>query len=305
MDLDFIAGLIDADGSLLLSLDKCSENRLRYRPKLVLDISNTDASLLNTVQERLGFGRIVKTSATTLAYRANTHRDARKIVELFVDRFHGSAKAEITLWRHAVSLVTKVATLQRLSDFVHLMYGINTKGQQRSRGIEGWLEELGCKYQPDYIQTVESLYASSLVTNPLIDVNGQYISGYCQGDGSFNLSNKKRYQPNFTLTDADRNVLDLIAGYLKLGDKSVFKFDPKTSEKNKICHKLQVTRFELCRKLIVPHFDKFPLYGQQEQRYRLWREAVLLQESKLNCTYVEYRQKVEDICNRFKDLKEV
>lgn len=301
MDLDFIAGLIDADGSLLLSLEKCSKNRLRYRPKLVLDISNTDASLLNIVQERLGFGKVVKTSATTFAYRANTHRDARKIVELFADRFYGSAKAEIKLWRHAVSLVTKVATPQILSDFVHLMYGINTKGQQRNRSIEEWLDELGCQYQPDYIQIVEDLYASS----QSIDVNGQYISGYCQGDGSFNLSNKKRYQSNFTLTDADRDVLDLIAGYLKLGNKSVFKFDPKTSEKNNICYRLQVTRFELCRKLIVPHFDKFPLYGRQEERYRLWREAVLLQKSKLNYTNVKYKQKVEDICNRFKDLKEV
>ena len=301
MNLDFIAGLIDADGSLLLSLDKCSKNKLGYRTKLVLDISNTDTSLLNIVQERLGFGRIVKTSATTFAYRANTHQDARKIVELFADRFYGSAKTEIKLWRHAVSLVTRLPTPQRLSYFVHLMYAINTKGQQRSRGIEEWLDEFGCKYQPDYIQIVESLYASS----PLKSVNGQYISGYCQGDGSFNLSNKKRYQLNFTLTDANRDVLDLIAGYLKLGDKSVFKFDPKTSEKNKICYRLQVTRVELCRKLIVPHFDKFPLYGRQEQRYRLWREAVLLQESKLNFTHVEYRQKVENMCNRFKDLKEV
>lgn len=79
MDLDFIAGLIDADGSLLLSFDKCSENRLGYRPKLMLDITNTDASLLDRVQERLGFGRVVKTSATTFAYRANIHRDARKM----------------------------------------------------------------------------------------------------------------------------------------------------------------------------------------------------------------------------------
>lgn len=301
MDLDFIAGLIDADGSLLLSLDRCPKNRLGYRTKLVLDITNTDASLLNTVQERLEFGRVIETSATTFAYRANTHQDARKIVELFADRFHGSAKAEIKLWRHALSLVTGVDTRQSLSEFVHLMYGINTKGQQRSRGIEEWLDEFGCKYQPNYIQTVKGLYASS----PLIDVNGQYISGYCQGDGSFNLSNKKRYQLNFTLTDADRDVLDLIASYLKLGDKSVFAFDPKTSENNKICHRLQVTRFKPCRELIVPHFDKFPLHGQQEQRYRLWREAVLLQDCKSNYTGVEYRQEVEDICNRFKDLKEV
>jgi hypothetical protein len=301
MDLDFIAGLIDADGSFLLSLEKCPQNRLGYTPKLVLDISNTDDSLLNIVQERLGFGRVVKTSATTFAYRANTHKDARKIVELFADRFYGSAKAEIKLWRHAVSLVTEVRTPQTLSDFVHLMYGINTKGQQRSRSIEEWLDELGCKYQPDYIQIVEGLYVSS----PLTPINGQYISGYCQGDGSFNLSNQKRYQANFTLTDADRSVLDLIADYLELGDKSVFKFDPKTSEKNKSCYRLQVTRFEPCRKLIVPHFDKFPLSGRQEQRYRLWREAVLLQKSKPNYTGVEYKEEVEDICDRFKNLKDL
>lgn len=303
MDLDFIAGLIDADGSLLLSLDKCRENKLGYKRKVGLDITNTDASLLRMVQKQLGFGRVIKGSppSTIFTYRANTHQNAREIVKLFADRFYGSAKAEIKLWRHAVSLVAKAPTPQGLADFVHLMYGINTKGQQRRRGIEEWLDELKCEYQPDYIRTVEGLYASS----PLIDVNGQYISGYCQGDGSFNVSSQKRFQANFTLTDADRDVLDLIAGYLKLGNNSVFNIDPKTSEKNKICYRLQVTRFGVCRKVIVPHFDKFPLYGQQEQRYLLWREAVLLQNSKSNSTQVEYRQKVEDICKRFKDLKEV
>lgn len=301
MDLDFIAGLIDADGSLLLSLEKRPENKLGYTRKLVLDVTNTDACLLGRVQKQLGFGKVMKVSATTYAYRANTHQDARKIVELFAGRFYGSAKAEIKLWRHAVPLGRKGPTPQELADLVHLMYAINTKGQQRPRSIEGWLNELGCEYQPNYIQTVEGLYASS----PLIGINGQYISGYCQGDGSFNLSNKERFQANFTLTDADRDVLDLIAGYLKLGDKSVFDFDPKTSEKNKTCYRLQVTRFDLCRTKIVSHFDKFSLYGQQKQRYRLWREAVVLQESKSNCTKEEYTQKIEDICQRFKNLKEV
>lgn len=97
MNLDFIAGLIDADGSLGLSLE-CIKNKetntVQYRRKLVLDITNKDKAVLEMVVKVLKFGRVV-TASSVFAYRANSYLDIQKFVDLFENRFHGSAKIEM------------------------------------------------------------------------------------------------------------------------------------------------------------------------------------------------------------------
>ena len=302
LNLDFIAGFIDADGSFLLGLEKSQGNKFGYTPKLVLDITNTDLFVLKKVKDTLGFGRIVKTSATTYAYRTNTHKDAERLIQIFENRFHGSAQIEMPLWEQAFSLVKQKETThpQGLSKFVHLMYGINSKGRQRKKTLENWLKEFKCEYQPDYLQNVRSSYASLLGK----ELKEEYISGYCQGDGSFSLSNGKRFQASFSLTDADRTVLDQISAYFGLGTHSVFAFYPKTSENNKVCYRLQLTRFQSCHEIIIPHFDKFPLYNSQEKRYQLWRQAIVLQDSKFKYPKLEYNNEINSICKRLSDLKE-
>ena len=46
MDLDFIAGLINSDYSLLLSLERSKPSKTGYRRKLILDITNKDKTIL-------------------------------------------------------------------------------------------------------------------------------------------------------------------------------------------------------------------------------------------------------------------
>lgn len=107
MDLDFIAGLIDSDGSLLLSLEKSKKSKTGYRRKLILDITNKDKSVLLLVKETLGFGMVVSVSNTLYAYRSNTYKNAEKVVSLLENRVYGSAKIEMPLWKNALFLVKK------------------------------------------------------------------------------------------------------------------------------------------------------------------------------------------------------
>ena len=55
MDLYFIAGLIDSDGSLLLSLERSKQSKTGYRRKLIVDITNKDQTVLLLIKETLGF----------------------------------------------------------------------------------------------------------------------------------------------------------------------------------------------------------------------------------------------------------
>lgn len=167
------------------------------------------------------------------------------------------------------------------------MYDINSKGHLRRQPISYWLELFDGKNNVQYANSFR------LNSAPSIAVNGSYVSGYCQGDGSFNLSNKKRFVTNFTLTDAEESVLYLIQEFLLPDSKCVFKFNPKTKLGNKDCYRLQIDRFEKCEKVIIPHFDSFPVFGEQKERYLLWREAVLL--AKQNT--IESKKRISEICN--------
>lgn len=295
MDLDFIAGLIDADGNLSVSLEKNFELKFKYKRKLVFDITNKDKEVLLKVKHSLGFGMVLKTSNTKplYAFRTNTFKDAKKIISFFETRLHGSAKIEMPLWKQALYLSTNHNTQQGFIEFVYLMYGINSKGLLRKHPISYWLDMFNGKDDVEYANIVR------LNSVPSIAVNGSYVSGYCQGDGSFNLSNKKRFVTNFTLTDAERSVLDLIQEFLLPDSNCVFKFNPKTSLKNKDCYRLQIDRFKKCEKIIIPHFDSFPVFGEQKERYLLWREAVLLAKENT----IESKKRISEICDSLQFLK--
>ena len=156
MNLDFIAGLIDSDGSLLLSLERSKLSKTGYRRKFILDITNKDKTILLLIKETLGFGMVVSVSDTLYAFRTNTYKDAEKIISLFENRVYGSAKVEMPLWKNALLLVKtkEINSLQSFTCFVHLMYGINEKGRLRKYSIDYWLKVFKGQYLPDYVEKI-------------------------------------------------------------------------------------------------------------------------------------------------------
>lgn len=196
MDLDFIAGFIDADGSLSMTLKRAPENRFGYRRKLVFTITNKDKAVLDQALTQrscvaaLGFGCVEATNKPSVSkaslcctLRTISHKDAERIVSLFESRVHGSAKIEMLLWKEGLNLCKSSQTADSYIHSVCLMYGINSQGVLRKKPISFWLDVFGGREDSSYLDTVRARAVESL------PMNGSYVSGYCQGDGSFYLSN--------------------------------------------------------------------------------------------------------------------
>ena len=300
MDLDLVAGFIDADGSLSMTLERAPENRFGYRRKLVFTITNKDKAVLDQAQAVLGFGRVEATnkpsvSKASLCYtlRTDSHKDAERIVCLFERRVHGSAKLEIPLWKEGLNLCKSSQTADSYIHFVCLMYGINSQGVLRRKPISFWLDVFGGKEDSSYVDTVRARAVKSL------PMNGSYVSGYCQGDGSFYLSNRKRFTTSWSLTDGDRGILDQIQRFLLPDSNCVSSSLPRTSQMNKEGYRLKIDRFERCRTVVVPHFDSYPVFGIQKERYLLWREAVILTENRATRS----KDRIAEICELLRLLK--
>ena len=294
MDLDFIAGFIDADGSLSMTLERAPENRFGYKRKLVFTITNKDKADLDQAQAVLGFGRVEATNKPSVyTLRTNSHKDAERIVSLFERRIYGSAKIEMPLWKEGLNLCKSSQRADSCVHFVCLMYSINSQGVLRKKPISFWLDVFGGRENSRYVDTVRARAVESL------PMNGSYVSGYCQGDGSFYLSNRKRFTTSWSLTDGDRGISSQMQRFLLPGSNCVSSFLPRTSQTNRECYRLKIDWFERCRTLVVPHFDIYPVFGIQRERYLLWREAVMLTENRATRS----KDRIAEICELLRLLK--
>jgi len=103
-----------------------------------------------------------------------------------------------------------------------------------------------------------------------------YISGLTQADGSFfcsiNLSSKHRFglqfRPKYTITaDLDsKYVLDSIQSYFNCG-KIIINNKNHTAE-------FVVEKLEELKLIIIPHFEKYPLFCAKLHAFNLFKEIV-------------------------------
>lgn len=115
------------------------------------------------------------------------------------------------------------------------------------------------------------------------DKFGHYISGFVDGEGSFGLCqyDKGKYflsKADFFLgvRADDIVVLKLIQSYWQCG--SIYIGKPNISVKN--ANPLAAYRIQRANelvKIVVPHFEKYPLYAKKKRDFEIWKEGVKLQ----------------------------
>lgn len=114
-------------------------------------------------------------------------------------------------------------------------------------------------------------------------LNPMWISGFVDGEGSFhikiNKNNKNKtgwsVQACFSigLHQKDRALLELIQGSLE-GAGSITKEGEYTKKYSTVHY--QVTSVKDLTKIIIPHFDKYPLITQKRADFELFKMAVNL-----------------------------
>ncbi len=112
-----------------------------------------------------------------------------------------------------------------------------------------------------------------------------WFTGFSDGEGHFSLSvprGNQRPTPSarfsIALRDDDSNALQLVQSFFGCG---TFFRDKRVNAKNggspQISLRFQRV-FDLTR-VIIPHFEMFPLLGKKRYDYRIWKEGVLYMAS--------------------------
>lgn len=127
---------------------------------------------------------------------------------------------------------------------------------------------------------------------------GWYISGFSDGEGSFNISFRKKsdyrykWQPvlSFNVSQKEITVLSLIKKYFDCG---IIK------QRKDGLYSYDVTNPIALKEIVVPFFKTYPLFSNNKQNnFMLFSEAVLLMVNKDHLTpsglemLIEIREKI-------------
>lgn len=309
LSLEFIAGLVDSDGCLELQIGKEQGNTLKHKGIIIFSITNKDYKLLRDVKETLACGDIF-CDKNNFVYRLRNRSSIIMIQDKLGPLFRASARKEMPLWKRGLVLLQNKLFVVRgkkdlssesyenIREYIYLMYAMNSKGNQRKKSLDEWLEIFKLKPITNFHEISTKLKKDFELITPLKPLNVDYVSGFCHGDGSFNLSNKKRFRPCFSIIDKDNDIIEHICDFLELPRSTIFQVDPKTRPKNQICYRLQLDSFEGCCKKILPVFDNALMLHHCKERYTLWRKAIILQQYGKT-----YRKQMDYIYNKLKSLR--
>lgn len=242
----FFTGFTEAEGCFNINIYKTKAGKFTAKLRFSIAIMQNDLELLNKIKNYLNCGIISKPRSNDMVHL--TISKISDINNIIIPHFknyplRGSKFQDFNSWCLAAEIITSKSHLTsegivKLQDLF--------KNMNRSRiSLEDYLPSHCNKNSHDYIP-----------------INGNYISGFIAGDGSIGIFQHSLTfdSPNFcriylSLTQHKNNL------FLINEIKSYFNIEIKTKVQINNTIQLSIENKELFRSVIIPFFNKFPLYG--------------------------------------------
>lgn len=147
-----------------------------------------------------------------------------------------------------------------------------------------------------------------------------YVTGFIEGEGCFCLfirndrqkrkgqvTSYKRWEAVLAihLREDDRDLLKKIKDYFKCGHLAIVVSKQSRSKGfMRHCH-WQVRNIRDLTQIIIPHFERYPLYGKKKKDFNLWKEAVYLLFVARQRQVTKKFQPIEIFSSEHKRLEEI
>lgn len=276
LDPHWVTGLVDAEGSFIIfiKLNPNNSKNLVRQIQLSFEISFhiKDIELLYKLKSFFG-------EAGTI-FIPSTRKDARlkitglnEIFNFVIPHFkqyplHGMKKIDYDLWSECAELLQSKQHLQE-------------KGLNKILSIKSVLNN-------GLSDKLKALFPSVItIDRPVLEVvniplNPNYVSGFTEGDGCFtvNISSKTKQVIAYYIIELHKREVTLLS--------SIQKFFGGAGTTN-LALSRNTARFTISRKSdlinkVLPHFDAHKLQGNKLKNYLIFREIVLLLDSKAHLT---------------------
>lgn len=262
-----LSGLIDAEGSFTLILDKNKTRKLGWRiqSKFQIGLHLKDLCLLQQIKGYLkGAGSLhIDGKKNRVIYSIDSNKDLIKLIEHLNEYPLISQKAaDYLLFKQAVELISNKAhlTLEGLKRIINIKASMNL-------GLPETLKSEFIGFIP--------VVRPTIVTNSI--PHSSWISGFVSGEGNFDVrispsSNKvgHRVQMRFIISQHERDLklMELIIKFFGTG--SLYKYNGKSAVSLTIVNTSDIIN------IIIPFFNKYPLVGVKLLDYQDWCEISQL-----------------------------
>lgn len=264
----FWTGLIDAEGSFSVIIDKNNSRKLGWRTqsKFQMGLHKRDLSLLLQLQQFLGgIGSIhINSTQNKVNYSIDSNKDLTNLI-IYLDKYPllTQKAADFILFKEVVKLMSNKAHLS----IEGLYQIINLKASMNS-GLSDFLKS----------EFKNFLEVPRQIINTENIPNSNWVAGFVTGEGNFDIritkqnSNKinHRVQLRFRISQHERdiNLMKNLSTYL--GSGKLYKYPGKPAVV------LTIFNFTEKIKILIPFFEKNPLLGIKLLDYLDWCKTAKL-----------------------------
>lgn len=271
---NFISGLIDAEGSFIISVrqrSKLKKDNWIVQASFQMRMNSKDLALLVLVQQFFnGIGSFShNTNTNTVNYTITKLSD---FVNIIIPHFKNypliSAKStDFQLWAQCIEMMNNK---QHLTDS-----GLNEILSLKSILNWGLSEKIKAQFPNTKSLDRPTFEVSNLPLDPY------WVSGFSEGDSSFyvQIFNEKRVTVVYNIELHDREVpllYKLKEFFGGIGNVNVYSA--------RSIARYYVTGASDLVNYILPHFDKFQLAGSKLPNFIIWSKILRLVESKAHLT---------------------
>ena len=282
-DSSFITGLIDAEGSFVVTILKNARYRLGWviQTRFQIKLHEKDRGLVLAIQDFYG----------KIGYISNIHKRnsvefrVTNIKDLYVIISHIESNplltnkyADFLLFKEICSIIleNKHYTPEGLQKIIHNKASMNW-------GLSENLKE-------NFTLTLPT--SRPLVTSDIDNISPEWVAGFCTGESNFSIFISGKYASvRFSVSQDVRDALLLKNLGIYLGCGIINKYKDRD-----VCE-LVVAKIDDIVMKIIPFFEKYPIKGSKHNNYIYFKEAAFIIKSKDHFT--------EKGMDRIKELKAV
>ena len=257
----FITGFTDGDGSFYIALRKDSSCKhgfsigLEY--KLVAEVNNLNLKLLESVKSYFNEIGTISKDKNTYQYVVRSKNDLKKISEHFNNYPLQTTKyIHYMLWFKVLDLIETKEHLT-LKGFMDILAIKSVYPNGLSDSVKRAYPNIEPIIKPEFVNSNTKL-------------NGHWIAGFTQADGSFGLNYTKvsgmklgyTCLPQFRITQHERDliVLQKIIESMECGNLI-------NSSKTRQEWNISITSTSQLINKVIPFFQKFPIYGTKDLNF--------------------------------------
>lgn len=270
LDSSFITGLIDAEGSFVVTILKNPRYRLGWvvQARFQLKLHEKDRDLVLAVQDYYNkIGYISKiNNRNSVEFRVTKTQDLYRIIrDLDSNPLITNKYADFILFKEICSIIleNKHNTPDGLQKIINNKAALNW-------GLSENLKE-------NFPLTLPT--PRPQVPSRMENIKPEWIAGFCTGESSFSILITGKYASiRFSVSQDSRDIilLENIGLYFSCGKINNYK-------NREICE-LVVTRIDDIVTHIIPFFEKYPIRGSKYNNYLYFKEAAFIIKNKEHLT---------------------